>query len=349
MNQSRVLAIETSCDDSSVAIVNDLGFVEALVSNSQEKIHQEFGGVVPEVASRSHSDWLLPLIDRALQESKRTWTDIDAIAVTSRPGLLGALLVGVMTAKTLAFALNKPLISVNHIEGHLMAGFLKSSDRQPSASLTYPFLALAVSGGHTQLVVVHEFGRYEIVGRTRDDAAGEAFDKFAKLIGFGYPGGVMIDKEAQKAQQSQKFEFPVSLKEKSTLDYSFSGLKSAAIRLLEGWSQDKIMSERAQLSRDYQEAIVGALLAKLKLAQKKYGLKQVLITGGVSANSRLRSLAQNWAIEQKIELFVPEMKYCTDNAAMIGWAGIEKFKKGCFENFNLTPSARSLAGDFFET
>lgn len=350
----RVLAIETSCDDSSVAIVNEEGIVETLVLKNQDVLHKDFGGVVPEVASRSHSDWVIPLIEEALIQSGRTWSEIDAIAVTSRPGLLGALMVGVVTAKTLAFSLSKPLIAINHLEGHLMAGFLTEAEidrnRLRQSKLSYPFLALTVSGGHTQICLVHDFGQYQVIGKSRDDAAGEAFDKFAKLIGLGYPGGALVDKAAKKARESGKYRFPIGLAiEKETLDFSFSGLKSSAVRLLADWPQDRILKEREILAHDFQEAVVEALMIRLRQAQQQQKIQRVLITGGVSANSRLRSVAASWAESLQLELFIPHPKFCTDNAAMIGWAGIEKLKRGQFSDSSLSPSAKSLPGDFLES
>lgn len=343
----RVIAIETSCDDTSVAIVENEGWVRVLVSANQDIIHQPFGGIVPELASRDHSRLLLPLIEEALQKSKLDWIDIDGIVVTARPGLLGSLLVGIVTAKTLALSHDIPWLGVNHLEGHLVAPFLKDQTYQPPKAFTYPYVALAISGGHTQLYWVKALGEYQVLGRTLDDAAGEAFDKFAKIVGLGYPGGVQVDKESGQGDVN-KYKFPRALIKEDNLNFSFSGLKTSAQNLIKTWDQETIKAERADLCASYQEAIVDVLLAKLEKAVQRFSSTRVVLTGGVSANSRLRVRAKTWADASGLELVVPPLRYCTDNAAMIGWAGLQRLQRGERSPQSLAPSARSLAGDFIE-
>lgn len=344
---NRVLAIETSCDDTSVALVESGGWVRQLLSAHQDLIHQPFGGIVPELASRDHSQHLIPLIEETLKRANLEWRDLDGLVVTARPGLLGSLLVGLVTTKALALCHSLPWLGVNHLEGHLMAPFLRDEKYQPPQDFDYPYLALAISGGHTQLYRVKALGEYEVLGRTLDDAAGEAFDKFAKLVGLGYPGGVQVDREAQSGAVD-KYSFPRALQKEGNLNFSFSGLKTSAQNLIQGWSQEKIKSERAHLCASYQEAIVEALLYKLDQAAEKHKAQRIVLTGGVSANSRLRLRAQEWANRKSYRLVVPPIRYCTDNAAMIGWAGLQRLQRGERSPENLAPSARSLKGDFIE-
>ena len=338
-----VLAIETSCDDTSVAVVDSHGQVFALCSATRDLDHEVHGGIVPEIASRNHTQYLLPLIEETLKKSGRDWSAIDGLAVTNRPGLIGALVVGISTAKSLALALNKPLVGVNHLEGHLLAPFLETFPA--STQLNFPYLALAVSGGHTTLYQVHDFGKYHILGTTRDDAAGEAFDKFAKLVGLGFPGGVRVDQQAQSGN-SKAFQFPRSMITDDNLEMSFSGLKSAAHRLILGMSTEQVQQNLSDLCASFQQAVVDVLLAKLQVAQKRMRSKQVVVTGGVSANSGLRNQAMQWAAEKKIDLFIPPLKYCTDNAAMIGLAGAWHLMKGHTATMDLGPSPQSFDADF---
>jgi len=345
MKINRVLAIETSCDDTSVAIVNAKGQVEQLLSANQDLAHQPFGGIVPEVASRNHTMTLLPLIEKSLQTNEMQWSEIDGVVVTSRPGLIGSLLVGVMTAKTLALSYNKPLLGINHLEGHLLAPFLIDEQYHPPDEFNYPYIALAVSGGHTQLYLVKGVGQYEVIGRTLDDAAGEAFDKFGKLIGLGFPGGVQVDQLAQQGA-ADAYTFPRALLHDNSLNYSFSGLKTAAHNQLKKMTSELIDSEKANLCASYQQAIIDALLSKLKKAVKAHGLKRAIITGGVSANSGLRVQAAQWAQKEDVQLVVPPIRFCTDNAAMIGLAGLLRMQKGEFSDQTLSPSPRSFSEDF---
>lgn len=348
MSFLRVLAIETSCDDTSVAFVRDDGWVDGVVSANQDLAHSPFGGVVPEIASRNHTLTILPLIETLIQKTGIKWADINSIAVTNRPGLMGSLMVGVVTAQTLASAHKLPVIGVNHLEGHLLAPFLKDAEYAPPETFEAPYLALAISGGHTQIYDVAEVGEYFILGKTIDDAAGEAFDKFAKMLGLPFPGGVFVDREAKKGN-TKSFEFPRPLTRQAgygdSLDFSFSGLKTAALRLIEKMSLEERVAAQADLCASYQEAIVDILLSKLDTAYKLYGHKRVVLTGGVSANSRLREKASGWAKKKGIDLIVPPIRYCTDNAAMIGFVGAQKLKAGLV-NKNIAPSPSSFADDF---
>lgn len=341
----RVLAIETSCDDTSVAIVDDSGWVHSVVSASQDLEHEPYGGIVPEIACRNHSIALIPLIEEALKKAKMSWDDIPAIAVTNRPGLVGSLIVGLVTAKSLAQARQIPMIGVNHLEGHLLAPFLRDEEYSPPVDFTYPYVGLAISGGHTSLYNIRGLGDYQILGATKDDAAGEAFDKFAKMAGLGFPGGVRVDREAQKGNPSA-YEFPRSMIHEENYNMSFSGLKSAAQRLIEQMGPDEVKKHLPDLCASFQEAIVDVLIHKLERAAKNLKSSRVILTGGVSANSRLRSRAQDWARRKGYELVIPPLRYCTDNAAMIGYVGILRLNRGEKDSIELAPFPQSLPGDF---
>lgn len=343
----RVLAIETSCDDTSVAIVTADGFVEMCLSANQDLVHRPYGGVVPEIASRNHTLQILPLIEELFAKSKMKWSDVDGIAVTSRPGLIGSLLVGVVTAKTLALVQDLPLIGVNHLEAHLLAPFLYDAEMKKTNlhNLGYPYLALAISGGHTQLYLVHDFGKYEVIGRTMDDAAGEAFDKFAKHLGLGFPGGALVDKAAKNGNE-RAFALPRTMIKDDSYDFSFSGLKSAAIRLIDSLSPADRQVRVADLCASFQAAIVESLLHKLDKAAQNFDMNTIVLTGGVSANSRLRSAAQDWADARGSQLFIPPLRYCTDNAAMVGYVGALRIQRGEMSGQNLAPKAASEPGDF---
>jgi N6-L-threonylcarbamoyladenine synthase len=341
----KVLAIETSCDDTSVAIVDKNGLVHSLVSASQDLEHEPYGGIVPEIASRNHSLVLLSLIDEAFKKGNMSWQDIGGIAVTNRPGLVGALIVGLVTAKSLSQAKKIPYIGVNHLEGHLLAPFLRDQEYSPPPEFDYPYIGLAISGGHTSLYKIHGLGQYEVLGHTKDDAAGEAFDKFAKMVGLGFPGGVRVDKLSQKGEAA-KFDFPRSMIHDETFDMSFSGLKSSAQRMVQQLGPEKVKEELPHLCASFQEAIVDVLLSKLEKAAKKTKNKKIILTGGVSANSRLRSRAQDMAERKKMTLVIPPLRYCTDNAAMIGYAGILRLNRGERSDLNLSPYPQALAEDF---
>jgi N6-L-threonylcarbamoyladenine synthase len=332
----RVLAIETSCDDTSVAIVDDARRVLALKSLNQDDVHAPFGGVIPELACRNHTQRLLPLLEEVLLESGFDWDEIDGIVVTSKPGLIGSLLVGVATAKTLAYLKGKPLIGVNHVEGHLHAPLLKFGDYAPPEDFTYPFIGLCVSGGHTSLHHVKALGKYILLGRTVDDAAGEAFDKFGKLLGLGYPAGFRVDQLAQGGNK-KAFTFPRPMMKKGDLNFSFSGLKTAGLLVLR--DDPRALEQKADVCASYQEAIVDVLVEKLRRAVEKTGVRRAVITGGVSANSRLREAAREWAADEGVELLIPPLKLCTDNAAMIGLVGLLRFMKGERSPLSLSPEA----------
>ncbi len=333
-----ILGIETSCDECSAAVVTyEPGQlrVQGLATFSQVRLHQPFGGVVPEVASRNHLETVNPMIDQALKQAGVQTRDLDAIAVTNRPGLVGALLVGVSAGKAMAYALQKPLVPVHHLEGHAASLFL---DTDAASRLELPLLLAVVSGGHTNLYVVRQapelwppdFLKRSLVGRSRDDAAGEAFDKTAKLLGFPYPGGVWIDRTAQGGNP-RAFEFPRALPQKATLDFSFSGLKTAVALQTEALKRAGTLDERLpDLCASIQEAIVDALLTKMWLAVREHGCRSLAIVGGVAANSRLRGrLDAEWKKRGlETEPFFPKMDYCTDNAAMIAAAGAFRFRQG---------------------
>lgn len=340
-----MLAIETSCDDTSVAIVNRSGWVHSVVSASQDLEHAPYGGIVPEIASRNHSLALIPLIEEAFKKSGKNWNDVQGIAVTNRPGLIGALIVGLVTAKSISQVRKIPYIGINHLEGHLLAPFLRDNEYSPPEGFDYPYLGLAISGGHTSLYLIKGLGDYEVIGATKDDAAGEAFDKFAKMLGLGFPGGVRVDQYAKNGN-SHFYDFPRSLMHEDSFDMSFSGLKSSAQRLVNDWGAEKVKTHLSDLCASYQEAIVEVLLHKLDSAAKKYKIKKIILTGGVSANSRLRSQAQVMAAKKSYQLVIPPLRYCTDNAAMIGYVGALRMSRGQFSDMSLGPSPQVLSSDF---
>ncbi|WP_437435120.1 tRNA (adenosine(37)-N6)-threonylcarbamoyltransferase complex transferase subunit TsaD [Bdellovibrio bacteriovorus] len=341
----RVLAIETSCDDTSVAIVDRSGWVHSVVAASQDLEHEIYGGIVPEIAARNHSIALIPLIEEAFKKAGMTWKDVEGIAVTNRPGLIGALIVGLVTAKSLSQAKGLPFLGVNHLEGHLLAPFLRDSQYAPPEDFGYPYVGLAISGGHTSLYQIKGLGDYKVLGATKDDAAGECFDKFAKMAGLGFPGGVRIDQMA-KTGNPHAFEFPRSMIHDETFDMSFSGLKSSGQRMLEQLGPELVQEQLPDLCASFQEAIVDVLIAKLDRAAKVFRSKRVILTGGVSANSRLRARAEEWAAKKGLTLVVPPIRYCTDNAAMIGYAGVLRMNAGEFSNIDLGPSPQVLTTDF---
>ncbi|MDO4939119.1 MAG: tRNA (adenosine(37)-N6)-threonylcarbamoyltransferase complex transferase subunit TsaD [Lachnospiraceae bacterium] len=329
-----ILGIESSCDETAASVVRDGREVLSNVISSQIAIHTEYGGVVPEIASRKHIENINPVIKQALADAKNpdgssmTWDDIDAIAVTYGPGLVGALLVGVAEAKAIAYALGKPLVPVNHITGHVSANYLEHPDLKP------PFMCLIVSGGHTNLVVVKDYGEYEFIGRTRDDAAGEAFDKVARSVGLGYPGGPKIDKEA-RCGNPLAITFPKAKVDGAPYDFSFSGLKSAVLNYQ---NHAQMMGEtinRADLVASFQKAVVDVLVEHTMEAAKEYGYKQVALAGGVAANSALRQSMKEACEISSIDLCYPSPVFCTDNAAMIASAGYYEYMKGNTASWDL--------------
>lgn len=340
-----ILGLETSCDDSSVSVLDLNGEVKSLASANQDTAHRPFGGVVPELASRQHTENLLPLVERALTDADVSWPAITGIAVTSRPGLIGSLLVGVMTAKTLSLARGIPYIGVNHIEGHLLAPLLRDSAYGPPVGFDFPYIGLAVSGGHTHLFACDRPGVYRLLGRTVDDAAGEAFDKFAKMLRLGFPGGVRVDRAASTGDP-RAFQFPRGLWHEDNLNFSFSGLKTAGLRAIEALPPERLEKSTADLCASYQEAIVDVLLEKLLRASRREGIGRWAITGGVSANSRLRARAEALAAQEGALLALPPPRYCTDNAAMIALAGLYRLRAGETSPQDLSPAASSRTDDW---
>ncbi|WP_432713937.1 tRNA (adenosine(37)-N6)-threonylcarbamoyltransferase complex transferase subunit TsaD [Pedobacter sp.] len=331
---SVILAIESSCDETSVAICNNGKITANVIAN--QTIHENYGGVIPELASRVHQQNIVPVIHQALTDAKVSKKDVTAVAFTRGPGLLGSLLVGVSFAKAFALALEVPLISVNHMHAHILAHFI--DDPKPQ----FPFLCLTVSGGHTQIVLVKAYDSMEIIGETLDDAAGEAFDKTAKILKLPYPGGPLIDKHAKNGNPlAYKFPEP-QIKD---LNFSFSGFKTAVlyfIRNQEKLNPDFIEQHLDDICASVQHSIVQILLNKLKKAAKEHGIKDVAIAGGVSANSGLRNGLQALAQEMNWNVFIPAFEYCTDNAAMIAIAGYHKYLVKDFVGQDVSPAARMI-------
>lgn len=321
-----IAGIETSCDETAVAVLKDAQPVANLVAS--QTFHHQFGGVVPEYASREHMRLICTLFDQALREAEITPQALDAIAVTYGPGLMGALLVGLHFAKGLALTTGKPLLAVNHIEGHIMANFLDVPE------LDYPFLCLLVSGGHTQIVQVEDFGRYRVLGRSLDDAAGEAFDKGARILGLPYPGGPIIDQLAHNGNPDF-FHFPRA-QVKGAFDFSFSGLKTALLYYVRQNNPAYIKEHLADICAAYQEAIVAVLLANTIEAVRQVHARRLVLAGGVAANARLRLRFQQVAQELGVQLYFPAQKFCTDNAAMIARTGYEMFKRQITSPLNIT-------------
>lgn len=323
-----VLAIESSCDETAAAVVVNGREVLSNVISSQIDIHKLYGGVVPEIASRKHIEKINQVIDEALEQSGKTMEEIDAVCVTYGPGLVGALLVGVGAAKALAYATHKPLVGVHHIEGHISANFIENKDLEP------PFLCLVASGGHSHLVIVKEYGEYEILGRTRDDAAGEAFDKVARAIGLGYPGGPKIDKLAKEGDPDA-IEFPKASIDGAPYDFSFSGVKSAVLNYINGCKMKQIEYKEADIAASFQKAVVGVLVDHTMKAAKDYGIKKIAIAGGVACNSALRQAMEDACQKRGYKFYRPSPILCTDNAVMIGAAGYYEYKKGVRHGWDL--------------
>ena len=320
----RILGIETSCDETGVAIYDEEKGLIANQLHTQIALHADYGGVVPELASRDHIRKLAPLLQAALEEAHLTAKDIDGVAYTSGPGLVGALLVGSTVARSLAYAWNVPAIGVHHMEGHLLAPMLEENPPH------FPFVALLVSGGHTQLVRVDGVGRYELLGESIDDAAGEAFDKTAKLLGLDYPGGAALARLALKGTPN-RFAFPRPMTDRPGLDFSFSGLKTFAANTLHQVMQEEgelTEQSKADIAYAFQEAVVDTLAIKCKRALKQTGLKRLVIAGGVSANKQLRQTLAELMQQLGGEVFYPQPQFCTDNGAMIAYAGFLRLKQG---------------------
>ncbi len=323
-----VLAVESSCDETAAAVVKNGRDVLSNVIYSQIALHTEYGGVVPEIASRKHIEKINQVIEQALLEAHKDLRQMDAIAVTYGPGLVGALLVGVSEAKAISFATGIPLVGVHHIEGHISANYIENKDLEP------PFICLVVSGGHSHLVVVKEYGEYEIIGRTRDDAAGEAFDKVARAIGLGYPGGPKIDKISRQGNPDA-IHFPRAKVGDAEYDFSFSGLKSAVLNYLNSCQMkgEEIVTE--DVAASFQRAVIDVLVEHSIRAVKKYGCRKFAIAGGVASNSALREAFERECEKEGIAFYHPSPIYCTDNAAMIGTAAYYEFLKGVRHGFDL--------------
>lgn len=323
-----ILGIESSCDETAAAVIKNGRTVLSNVISSQIDLHKLYGGVVPEIASRKHIEKINQVIETALEEAEVTLEDIDAIAVTYGPGLVGALLVGVAEAKAISYAANKPLVGVHHIEGHVSANYIEHPDLEP------PFLCLIVSGGHTHLVMVNDYGKYEIIGRTRDDAAGEAFDKVARAIGLGYPGGPKIDK-LSKEGNPHAITFPQGHIADAPYDFSFSGVKSAVLNHINSCKMKGEEINRADIAASFQESVVDVLAKRTVLAAKHLGVNKIALAGGVASNQGLRAKMDEVCTKNNFSLYYPSPIFCTDNAAMIGVAGYYEFINGTRHGLDL--------------
>ena len=323
-----ILAIESSCDETAAAVVKNGREVLSNVIYSQIDLHTLYGGVVPEIASRKHIEKINQVIESALEQAHITLEEITAIGVTYGPGLVGALLVGVAEAKAIAYAAKKPLVGVHHIEGHVSANFIEHPELEP------PFVCLIVSGGHTHLVIVKDYGEFEIIGRTRDDAAGEAFDKVARVVGLGYPGGPKVDRTAKEGNP-HAMEFPRAKVEGAPYDFSFSGLKSSVLNYINHAQMRKEEIYVPDLVASFQNAVVEALVSRAVLAAKEYGYDKLAIAGGVASNSALRAAMKETCEKENIQFYYPSPIYCTDNAVMIGVAAYYEYINGTRHGWDL--------------
>ena len=323
-----ILAIESSCDETAASVVKNGREVLSNIISSQIELHKLYGGVVPEIASRKHIEKINQVIEEALEEAEMTLDDMDAIGVTYGPGLVGALLVGVAEAKAISYAKKLPLVGVHHIEGHISANYIENLDLEP------PFICLVVSGGHTHLVVVKDYGKYEIIGRTRDDAAGEAFDKVARAIGLGYPGGTKIDK-LSKEGNPDAIKFPKAHVADAPYDFSFSGLKSSVLNYINGCKMKNETIIEADVAASFQKAVTEVLVEHAMMAVKEYGYDKFAIAGGVASNTTLRRAMEEACRNNGIRFYHPSPVFCTDNAAMIGVAAYYEFIQGTRHGLDL--------------
>jgi N6-L-threonylcarbamoyladenine synthase len=334
-----ILGIESSCDDTSAAVIRDREILSNLIAN--QEVHRAFGGVVPELASRAHQQNIIPVVEQALDKAKVHKNQLHAVAFTRGPGLLGSLLVGTSFAKSFALSLGIPILDVDHMEAHILAHFIEDPGITKEIP-SFPFLCLTVSGGHTQIVLVKDYFDFTIIGRTIDDAAGEAFDKAAKIMGLPYPGGPLIDKISHEGNE---YAFTFSEPSIQGLDYSFSGLKTSFLYFLRDRlkeDQNFIENHKADLAASIQKVIVDVLLKKLVRASVEYGIRDIAIAGGVSANSKLRMALQQKAAELGWRVFIPRLEYCTDNAAMVAITGYFKYLRGEFGSQGSSVYARSV-------
>jgi|TARA_B100001013_G_scaffold266557_1_gene168359 N6-L-threonylcarbamoyladenine synthase len=333
----KILGIDTSCDDTSVAVVEDGKHILSNVISSQFDLHEKYGGIVPELASRKHIESINYIIDQALAESEVSFQDLTVIAVTNRPGLIGALLIGLSAAKALAFCHNLPLIGINHIEGHVYANFMQHDE------LTFPHICLTVSGGHTLLLKVNRGWTYQILGSTIDDAAGEAYDKVAQYLGLGFPGGRIIDDMAGKGND-KAIDFPRPLIDRDDYNFSFSGLKTSVRYFVEKARKAGNLPPLEDIAASFQVAVVDVLVKKTIRAAQEYQVKSINLTGGVAANSRLRCDLRKAADKNDMHVFHPPIKLCTDNAAMVAGVAYQKYQQGQRDGLDLNASANSDLG-----
>ena len=333
-----ILAIESSCDETAAAVVKNGREVLSNVISSQIELHKLYGGVVPEIASRKHIEKNNQVVEQALTDANVTLDDLDAVGVTYGPGLVGALLVGVAEAKAIAYAKQLPLVGVHHIEGHISANYIENKELEP------PFLCLVVSGGHTHLVCVKDYGTYEVIGRTRDDAAGEAFDKVARAIGLGYPGGPKIDK-LSKEGNPDAIVFPKAHIEDAPYDFSFSGVKSSVLNYINGCKMKGETYSQADIAASFQKAVVDVLVGNAMRAAKEYGFSKLAIAGGVASNSGLRAAMQEACVANQIAFYHPSPIFCTDNAAMIGVAAYYEYLNGTRHGWDLNAAANLKLGE----
>lgn len=331
------LGIESSCDETAAAVLLGGRKVLSNIISSQIDVHKDFGGVVPEIASRHHLDNINGVVDQALKEASVTWNEVDLIGVTYGPGLVGALLIGLSTAKAYALATGKPLVGVHHIEGHISANFIHDPDLEP------PFMALVISGGHTSIVDVEDYGRMKVLGRTRDDAAGEAYDKVARVLGLGYPGGPLIDKIAKKGDPGA-VPFKRVFLDKNTLDFSFSGTKTGVMNYINNAKQAGEEINVADVAASFQEAVLDVVVAKAVGAAVAGGKDKLVVAGGVAANTRLRAMLEEACEKEGLRLYIPSPLLCTDNGAMIASAAYYRYRWGRVDDLTLDAAAQVPLG-----